>query len=165
MSVVSVTNIRYDWTVLDHFEFGWMALGPSWPCGPFGPFWLFLTILDHKNDDSYLPLICNCCYMDSFCCLFIFYPYTSIADNNSFECQHSYFEFVGQGSHLPIGNWNKGWTVARILDIVTIHMQYDSLHPKMVQIGPKWSKRSKRSKIVKCLHIYFISPNGSITGD
>ena len=81
--------------------------------------------------------------------------HTGITDNYQFECQDSDFEFVGQGCHFPIGIWIKGWTVARILEIVTIHMQYGPKCPngprwsRMVQTvqngpnGPKWSKRSK----------------------
>ena len=55
--------------------------------------------------------------------------HTGITDNYQFECQDSDFEFVGQGCHFPIGIWIKGWTVARILEIVTIHMR-----SKMVRI-------------------------------
>ena len=68
--------------------------------------------------------------------------HTGITDNYQFECQDSDFEFVGQGCHLPIGIWIKGWTVARILEIVTIHMQYDSLHPKLVKKRAKTCLRS-----------------------
>ena len=99
--------------------------------------------------------------------------HTGITDNYQFECQDSDFEFVGQGCHLPIRIWITGWTVARILEIVTIHMRQLASLLKKITTGvihptgcPKKSYpseiyiRTTRSKIVKTVQNGPNGPNG-----